>query len=105
MRRLLVTWVRDSIAVIDLNALSTAMLNAMTQEQVDQFDAVLHPDATAENAANSQPKLDRTHLNPRGPQVFGRLVAEQLVKAQSELLPDLIPAAATAWQSEASSPH
>ena len=46
--------------------LSTDMLNAMMQEQADQFDAVLHPDATAENAANSQPKLDRTHLNPHG---------------------------------------
>ena len=82
---------KDSIAVIDLNALSTAMLNAMTQEQADQFDAVLHPDATAENTANPQPRLDRTHLNTHGQQVFGRLVAEQLVKARPELAPDLAP--------------
>ena len=89
---------KESVAVIDLNELSTTMLNAMTQEQVDQFDAVLHPDATAENAAKSQPKLDRTHLNPHGQQVFGRIVAEQLVKVRPELAPDLINAAAAVSQ-------
>lgn len=81
---------KNSITVIDLNALSTAMLNRMTQEQADEFDAELHPDAKAENTANPQPRLDRTHLNPHGQQVFGRIVAEQLVRTHTELRPDLI---------------
>jgi lysophospholipase L1-like esterase len=83
---------KNSVPVIDLNALSTAMLNGMTQDQADQFDAVLHPDATAENTANPQPRLDRTHLNPQGQHVFGRIVAEQLVKVRPELAPDLTSA-------------
>ncbi len=37
------------ITVIDLNALSTAMLNRLGQEEADKFDALLHPDATADN--------------------------------------------------------
>ena len=99
---------KNSIAVIDLNTLSTEMLNGMTQEQADQFDAALHPDANAENALNAQPKLDRTHLNPHGQQVFGRIVAEQLVKAQPELgadleLPVSTPASALPTQTKPSS--
>ena len=96
---------KNSVAVIDLNALSTAMLNAMTQDQADQFDAVLHPDATAENAANSKPKLDRTHLNSHGQQVFGRIVAEQLVQVRPELQTDLLIAASPALQSQAGAQH
>ena len=96
---------KNSVAVIDLNALSTAMLNAMTQEQADQFDAVLHPDATAENAANSQPRLDRTHLNPHGQQFFGRIVAEELVKARPELQSDLITSATSVPEPQASTPQ
>jgi lysophospholipase L1-like esterase len=90
---------KNSIAVIDLNALSTAMLNRMTQEQADQFDAELHPDAKAENTSSPQPRLDRTHLNPHGQQVFGRTVAEQLVRTHAELGPDLSGVPASAAQS------
>jgi lysophospholipase L1-like esterase len=89
---------KDFITVVDLNALSTAMLNRMTQEQADEFDAELHPDAKAENTANPQPKLDRTHLNPHGQQVFGRIVAEQLVRTHVELGPDLIGVPVSAAQ-------
>ena len=99
---------KNSVAVIDLNSLSTEMLNGMTQEQADQFDAVLHPDARAENALKAQPKLDRTHLNPHGQQVFGRIVAEQLVRVQPELGADLehpvsTPASALPTQTKPSS--
>jgi len=99
---------KNSIAVIDLNTLSTEILNAMTQEQADQFDAVLHPDASAENALKAQPKLDRTHLNPHGQQVFGGIVAEQLVKVRPELAADLklpvsTPALASPAQTKPSS--
>lgn len=94
----------DGITVIDLNAISTALLNKMTQEEADKFDADQHPDAKAENPATvnavapeSQPKLDRTHLNAHGQQVFGRIVADQLIRTQVELGPDVIgePAVAT----------
>jgi lysophospholipase L1-like esterase len=74
------------ITVVDLNAMSTALLNHMTQEQADAFDAVGHADAAAENA---KPALDRTHLNAHGQEVFGRMVADALVRTQVELGPDV----------------
>jgi lysophospholipase L1-like esterase len=88
----------DHIAVIDLNALSTAMLNRMGQDEADKFDALLHPDATAENPTAGKTTLDRTHLNPYGQKVFGRIVADQLARTQVELAPDVIaePAKAAA---------
>lgn len=85
---------KNLITVVDLNSISTAMLNRMTQEEADKFDAAVHPDAKAENAGKSQPTLDRTHLNPQGQQVFDRIVAEQLVQSRPELRPDLIEAPA-----------
>jgi lysophospholipase L1-like esterase len=81
---------KNFISVVDLNALSTAMLNRMTQEEADQFNAQLHPDAKAENSGKPQTGTDRTHLNPHGQQVFGRIVAEQIVRTQVELGPDLV---------------
>jgi len=86
---------RDGVTVVDLNQMSTALLNKMTQDEADQFDAQAHPDAKAENPVNaavaaSQPKLDRTHLNPHGQQVFGRMVADALIRTQVELGPDVI---------------
>jgi lysophospholipase L1-like esterase len=89
---------KNFISVVDLNALSTAMLNRMTQEDVDQFNAQLHPDAKAENSGKPQPGTDRTHLNPHGQQVFGRIVAEQIVRTQVELGPDLVGVASTPGQ-------
>ncbi len=75
------------ITVVDLNALSTALLNKMTQAEADGFDAVGHADASAENKASP---LDRTHLNAHGQEVFGRMVADQLVRTQVELGPDVV---------------
>jgi len=45
-----------------------------------------HADAAAENA---KPALDRTHLNAHGQEVFGRMVADALVRTQVELGPDV----------------
>jgi lysophospholipase L1-like esterase len=78
------------ITVVDLNSMSTALLNRGTQADADQYDAVLHPDAKAEN----QSTLDRTHLNPHGQEVFGRMVADALVRTQVELGPDVVGEAA-----------
>jgi len=47
--------------------------------------------ATASGVDAPKPAaLDRTHLNPYGQKVFGRVVADQLVRTQVELGPDVI---------------
>ncbi|GGA53288.1 hypothetical protein GCM10011507_00440 [Edaphobacter acidisoli] len=86
----------ENVAVIDLNAMSVKLLEGMTQEQADQFDASGHPDARAENSGHM--KIDRTHLNAHGQEVFGRMVADTLAREQVELGPDIegVPAAASA---------
>jgi lysophospholipase L1-like esterase len=82
----------EYITVIDLNALSVAMLKRMNQEEADKYNATTHPDAQAENAATAGAATapDRTHLNAYGQKVFGRIVADQIVRTQVELGPDLI---------------
>jgi lysophospholipase L1-like esterase len=100
----------EYITLVDLNQSSVQMLKRMTQEQADKFDKGVDPDtgkpvATAADttatgidrtgtAAGSSPAaaaaLDRTHLNPYGQKVFGRQVADAIVKTQVELGPDLI---------------
>jgi lysophospholipase L1-like esterase len=94
---------KDGVAVVDLNAISTAMLNRMGQEQADTFDALLHADAAAENpnagaakGTASRSNLDRTHLNPHGQAVFGRVMAEELAKVRPELAGDVTGRAANA---------
>jgi lysophospholipase L1-like esterase len=96
----------EYVTVIDLNAMSVAMLKKMTQEQADRFDkgsdpetgkpldvGVVESSASAVTRAlttgNSLP-LDRTHLNPQAQKVFGRIVADQLVRTLVELGPSLI---------------
>lgn len=85
----------EDVNFIDLNAMSTKLLIGMTQEQADQFDATGHVDQKAENG---KAKLDRTHLNSKGQALFGRMVADTLVKLQVELGPDIVgePAAPVA---------
>jgi lysophospholipase L1-like esterase len=78
---------KNFITVIDLNAISTAMLNRMTQEQADKFNAV---GQEKERLAVGKSSTDRTHLNPYGQKVFGRIVADQLVRTQVELGPDVV---------------
>jgi lysophospholipase L1-like esterase len=77
----------ENVTVIDLNAMSTKLLEGMTQEQADQFDATGHEDQRAENKKST---TDRTHLNPKGQALFGRMVADTLVRTQVELGPDVI---------------
>jgi lysophospholipase L1-like esterase len=84
----------EGITCIDLNAMSTKLLDTMTQAQADEFDAVGHADAKAENAAPV--KLDRTHLNDKGKAVFGRMVLDALVETHAELGPDVAGASAAA---------
>jgi len=91
----------EYITVIDLNQTSVAMLKRMTQEQADKFDKGIDPDTgkpvavTADTTASgvdtaAPAALDRTHLNPNGQKVFGRMVADAIVRTRVELGPDLI---------------
>jgi lysophospholipase L1-like esterase len=86
----------EDVTLIDLNAMSVKLLEGTTQAQADEFDAVGHPDAKAERKGPT--KLDRTHLNAKGQALFGRMVADNLVRMQVELGPDVVgePAAAVA---------
>ena len=77
----------EKVTVVDLNAISTALLNKMTQAEADRFNAVDHADERAENGKS---KVDRTHLNPYGQKFFGRLVADNLIRTQVELGPDVV---------------
>jgi lysophospholipase L1-like esterase len=77
----------ENVTVIDLNAMSVKLLEGMTQEQADQFDATGHED---ERAENKKSVVDRTHLNAKGQALFGRMVADALVRTQVELGPDVV---------------
>ncbi|SEC44598.1 rhamnogalacturonan acetylesterase [Terriglobus roseus] len=85
----------ERVNFVDLLGLSQKFLSTMTQEEADAFDMVGHPDAKAENAAPAKP--DRTHLNDKGKAVFGRMVADNIIRSQVELGPNVngLPAGAT----------
>ena len=76
----------EDVTVVDLLSMSRHLLTAMNQQEADQFDAQAHPDASAENATA---KPDRTHLNEHGKEVFGRMVADNVIRTQVELGPDV----------------
>ncbi len=78
---------KEYVTFVDLLSMSDALLSRMTQAQADAFDATGNADQHAENG--SAP-LDRTHLNDGGKKVFGRMVADDLVRTCVELGPDLI---------------
>jgi lysophospholipase L1-like esterase len=77
----------ENVTVVDLNAMSTKLLEGMTQEEADLFDATGHADQRAEN---QKTPIDRTHLNEKGQTLFGRIVADTLIRTQVELGPDVI---------------
>ena len=78
---------QEDVTIVDLLSVSRRLLAGMDQQQADQFDAQAHPDAKAENGAA---KPDRTHLNEHGKQVFGRLVADNVIRTQVELGPNVV---------------
>jgi lysophospholipase L1-like esterase len=77
----------ENVTVIDLNAMSVKLLEGMTQAQADEFDATGHEDERVENKKSA---VDRTHLNAKGQALFGRMVADTLVRTQVELGPDVV---------------
>jgi mannose-6-phosphate isomerase-like protein (cupin superfamily) len=78
---------QEDVTYINLLSLSEALLSTMTQEQADEFNAVGHADQRVENGKTA---VDRTHLDDKGKKVFGRMVADNIVRTQVELGPDLI---------------
>lgn len=85
----------EGVAVVDLYALSTSLLRGMSQAEADTLDAQTHPDAVAENGGAAKP--DRTHLNAKGKALFGRMVADEVLRVEPALRPDVqsTPAATT----------
>jgi lysophospholipase L1-like esterase len=86
--------IEEKVTLVDLYGMSRKMLAGMTQEQADRFDAVFHPDAKSENK-NQGP--DRTHLNHDGQMLFGRVIADNVIRTEVELGPNVVglPEAAT----------
>ncbi len=81
----------EDVTFIDLLSMSEHLLGTMTQEQADGFNATGHADARAESG---KAQIDRTHLNPKGQAVFGRMVADAVVRTAVELGPDVVGEAA-----------
>jgi lysophospholipase L1-like esterase len=88
---------QEYVTYINLLGMSEALLSTMTQAEADAFDATGHADQKAENGAAppdstqvNRPQLDRTHLDDAGKKVFGRMVADSMVRTLVELGPDVI---------------
>jgi lysophospholipase L1-like esterase len=78
----------DRVTVVDLYNLSQKYLSTLTQKQADELNMVGHQDAKAENGSEAKP--DRTHLNQAGKSIFGRMVADNVVRSEVELGPNVI---------------
>lgn len=85
----------EKVTFVDLFSLSQSFLATKTQAEADEYNATTHPDARAENGSTVKP--DRTHLNEKGKAVFGRMVADSVVRSQAELRPNVkaLPEGAT----------
>ena len=78
----------ERVTFLDLYSMSVQHLKKMTQEQADTLDAVSHPDAAPENGTPAKP--DRTHLNDEGKKIFGRMVADNVIRLEVELGPNIV---------------
>ncbi len=77
----------ENVTVIDLNAMSSKPPRSNDSGASRSVDATGHADQRAENL---KIPIDRTHLNERGQILFGRMVADTLIRTQVELGPDVI---------------
>lgn len=77
----------EHVAFVDLFDLSQHYLSKMSQAQADELNAVAHPDANTVNGSVTKP--DRTHLNEKGKAVFGRMVADNVIRTEVELGPNV----------------
>jgi pectinesterase len=69
-----------NVTIIDLHARSIALLDRLGPAASAEFDPRPREDAKAKPAGP-----DRTHLSPRGSEVFGAMVAEELGKVEPSL--------------------
>jgi pectinesterase len=81
-----------SVPLIDLHAQSIVVLNQLGPTASEEFDLAPTPTqnqepAKSEPANPDQAKPDKTHLSPKGAEVMGKLVAEDL----KQVMPDLAP--------------
>lgn len=85
----------EKVTFLDLFSLSQHYLSMKTQAEADAYNATTHPDARAENGTEVKP--DRTHLNDKGKALFGRMVADNVIRTQVELGPNVkgLPEGAT----------
>jgi lysophospholipase L1-like esterase len=84
----------EGIPVLDLNGDSFAAVRAMGSTEADTLAMAPPPPAAVQNAEsgneskNKPPALfDYTHLGKKGREVFGRMVADELIEAVPELKP------------------
>jgi lysophospholipase L1-like esterase len=79
----------EHVPLIDLYQSSRTLLESMTQEQADQYDATDREDAGAGGSTANTP--DRTHLNLIGKETFGTIVANAAAHAVPALAPYISP--------------
>jgi lysophospholipase L1-like esterase len=78
----------ERVTLVDLYGLSQKYLSKLTQKEADELNMAGHPDAKSENGSGTKP--DRTHLNQAGKSVFGRIVADNVIRSEVELGPNVI---------------
>ncbi|HUI06116.1 MAG TPA: pectinesterase family protein [Verrucomicrobiae bacterium] len=81
-----------SVPLIDLHARSIEVLDRLGPQASEEFDFSPPPSTNQEPAKAGPAKLDngkpdKTHLSPKGADVMGALVAEDLKKVEPELAP------------------
>ena len=81
-----------SVPVLDLHALSIERYEQMGAEKVLELSPLKNADPASPNAdttATGKKAVDGTHLNEKGGQLFGALVAEALKRVVPELAPHI----------------
>ena len=71
---------QKSVPLIDLHARSIRVLDKLGPKASEEFDP-----APAPKPGQPPPKPDKTHLSPKGIEVMGRLVAEDVKKVEPAL--------------------
>jgi pectinesterase len=70
-----------AVPLIDLHARSIAVLDELGPKASEELDA------PPSSKSGQPPKPDKTHLSPKGADVMGKLVAEDLKKVEPDLRP------------------
>ncbi len=78
---------QKAVPLIDLHARSIEVLNRLGPQASEEFDFASAPSQSQEPAKPEPAKPDKTHLSPKGAEVMGALVAEDLKKVEPELTP------------------